>query len=45
MFEINIENLEKLKYHIFKKKSLIFPIVYSKCGHKYEKNIYRRKIN
>ena len=38
MFAINIENLKKLKYHIFfLKKTLSFSIVYSKCGHEYEK--------
>ena len=38
MFATNIENLKKLKYHIFKKKyTLSLPIVYSKCGHEYEK--------
>ena len=38
MFATNIENLKKLKYHIFKKKhTLNLPIVYSKCGHEYEK--------
>ena len=36
MFSINKENLKKLKYDILK-KALSFPIVYSKCGHKYEK--------
>ena len=36
MFAISIENLQKPKYHIFKKK-LSLSIVYSKCGHKYEK--------
>ena len=36
MFEINIENLKKLKYHIFKKNSKSF-IVYSQYGHEYEK--------
>ena len=38
MFAINIENLKKLKYHIFK-KTLNLSIVYNKCGHEYEKNI------
>ena len=36
-FTINIENLKKLKYHIFKKKTLSLSIVYSKCGHEYGK--------
>ena len=36
MFAINIENLKKLKYYIFK-KTLSISIVYSKCGHEYEK--------
>ena len=34
---INIENLRKLKYHIFSKKTLSVSIVYSRCGHEYEK--------
>ena len=33
MFAINIEYLKKLKYHMF----LNLSIVYSKCGHEYEK--------
>ena len=33
MFVINIENLKKLKYHIFLKS---ISIVYSKCGHEYK---------
>ena len=38
MFAINIENLKKLKYHIyFFKKILSLSIVYSKCGDEYEK--------
>ena len=36
MFAINIETLKKLK-HIFLKKALSLSIVYSKCGHEYEK--------
>ena len=36
MFAINIENFKKLKYYIFK-KTLSISIVYSKCGHEYEK--------
>ena len=43
MFTINIENLEKLKYHIFKKKTLNLSTVYSKCGHEYKK--YLKKKN
>ena len=42
MFSINIENLKTLNYHIFKKKRLGHSIVYSKCGHEYEKDISRR---
>ena len=34
MFLMNIENLKKLNYHIFK-KTLSRSIIYSKCGHKY----------
>ena len=30
-------NLKKLKYHIFKKKTLSLSIVFSKCFHGYEK--------
>ena len=37
MFTINIENLKRLNYHIFFKKSLSLSIVCSKCGHLYEK--------
>ena len=37
MFEINIEILKKLKYHMFFKNTLSLPIVYSKCGRAYEK--------
>ena len=36
MFAINIENVKKLKYHILK-KTLSLSIVYSTCGHEYEK--------
>ena len=36
MFTINIENIKKLKYQCFK-KTLSFSIVFSKCGHEYEK--------
>ena len=36
MFPIITENLKKLK-HIFLKKTLSLSIVYSKCGHEYEK--------
>ena len=32
---INIENLKTLKYYMFLKKKLGFPIVCSKCDHKY----------
>ena len=35
MFIMNIENLKKLKYHIFKKTLNSF-IVYSECGHEYK---------
>ena len=42
MCTINIENLKKLKYHIFSKKSL--SIVYSKCGHEYEK-IFKEEVS
>ena len=44
MFAINIENLKKLKYHIFKKKTLSLSIVYSKCSHEYEKIIKEDSI-
>ena len=39
MFVINIEKLKTLKYSILyiKKQKLSLFIVYSKCGHKYEK--------
>ena len=38
MFAINIENVKKLKlFCICFKKSLSLSIVYSKCGHEYEK--------
>ena len=36
MFAINIENLNSLKYHVFKKKTNL-SIVYSKHGHEYKK--------
>ena len=36
MFLINIEDLKKLKYYIFK-KALNLSIVSSKCGHEYQK--------
>ena len=36
MFAINLGNLKKLKYHIFK-KTLNLSIVNSNCGHEYEK--------
>ena len=36
MFAINIENFKKLKYHIFL-ETLYLSIIYSKCGHEYEK--------
>ena len=39
MFAISRENLKKPKYHIFLKKTSSLFIVYSKCGHEYEKNI------
>ena len=35
MFAINVENLKKLKYDIFKKNS--YSAVYSNCGQEYEK--------
>ena len=41
-FPINIENFKKIKYHIFFKKTINLPIVYSKCGHEYEK-IFKEK--
>ena len=37
MLVINIENLKKLKYHIFKKKTLSYSIVCSKRGQEYKK--------
>ena len=42
MFAINMENLKKLKYHVFLKNIKSFLkflkyVVYSKCGHEYEK--------
>ena len=37
MFAINIENLRKLKHHIFLNKTLSLSIVYRKCGDEYEK--------
>ena len=36
-FALNIENLKKLKYLI--SLTLSLSIVYSKCGHEFEKNI------
>ena len=36
MFAINIDNLKKLKYNIFKKKTLSLS-TNSKCDHEYEK--------
>ena len=42
MFAINIENLKKLKYHKFRKKTLSPSIVYSNCGYEYEK-IFKEK--
>ena len=42
MFAISIENLKNLKHHIFSKKTLCLSIVYSKCGHEYEK-IFKEK--
>ena len=42
MLAINIENLKKLKYHTFLKKTLSLSIVYSKCGHEYQK-IFKEK--
>ena len=43
MFPINMENLKKLKYHIFKKNILSLSIVYCKCGHEYEKKTFKEK--
>ena len=37
MFAINEGNIKKLKYDIFKKKTLSISFVYGKCGHEYEK--------
>ena len=37
-----VENLKKLKYHMFKKKTLSLSIMYSKCGHEYEEMIKKR---
>ena len=37
MFATNIENLKKLKYHIFLKKTWSPSLVYGKYGHEYEK--------
>ena len=42
MLPINIENLKKLKYYIFFKKTLNLYIVYSKCYHEYKK-IFKEK--
>ena len=44
MFAINIENLKKLKYHIFLKKALSISVVYSKCEHEYEKMFKEESI-
>ena len=45
MFAINIENLKKkLKYHILKKK-ISLSILYSKCGHEYEKIFKEESID
>ena len=38
-------NFEKPKTSYIFKKTLSFFIVYSKCGHEYEKNIQRRRIS
>ena len=43
MFPINMENLKKLKYHIFKKNILSLSIVCRKCGHEYEKKRLKKK--
>ena len=44
MFAINIENLKKLKYHVFLKKTLFcLSFVYSKCSHEYEKIFQRQE--
>ena len=37
MFAINIEKLETLKYHLFKKKTSALSVVYSKCVREYQK--------
>ena len=37
MFAINIEKLETLKYHLFKKKTSGLSVVYSKCVREYQK--------
>ena len=42
MFAINIENLKKLKYHMFLKITLSLSVVYSKCGHEY-KQIFKEE--
>ena len=38
MLAINTKNLTKIS-HIFLEKPICLYIVYSKCGHEYEKNI------
>ena len=37
MFAINLDNLKKIKYYFFLKKTLSLFIVYSRWGHEYEK--------
>ena len=44
MFAIKIGNFKKLKNHILK-KTLSLPIVYSKSGHEYGKDIQRTRTN
>ena len=44
MFQINIENLKKIKCHIFFKKTISLSIVYSNCGHEYEKMFKEESI-
>ena len=34
---VNIQNLKNLKYHIFKKKTLILCVIFNNCGSKNEK--------
>ena len=39
---MNLENLKKLKYQLFFKKTLNLFVVSSKCGHQY-KNIFKEE--